>query len=117
MECRKWLKEQKEQNNKKGVSKEDNKERVAAASEEVLIICEDAINFTCHESSQVIDSGASIHATSRRDFFSTYISSDYSVDRMGNYGAAKVIGMGHVCLETNIGCKLVLKNVRHIPDI
>ncbi|GMP79351.1 hypothetical protein CsSME_00034932 [Camellia sinensis var. sinensis] len=36
---------------------------------------------------------------------------------MGNEGLSKIIGMGDVCLETNLGCKLLLKDVRHVPDI
>lgn len=36
---------------------------------------------------------------------------------MGNDGVSKVVGIGDVCLETNNGTKLVLKNVKHVPDI
>ncbi|KAK0604489.1 hypothetical protein LWI29_016179 [Acer saccharum] len=36
---------------------------------------------------------------------------------MGNNGVVKVVGMGDVCLETNNGMMLLLKNVKHILDI
>ena len=36
---------------------------------------------------------------------------------MGNSGVSKIVGIGDVCLETTIGNKLVLKDVRHVPDI
>ena len=36
---------------------------------------------------------------------------------MGNNGVAYAIGIGDVCLETNNDTTLVLKNVKHIPDI
>nr|KYP59393.1 Retrovirus-related Pol polyprotein from transposon TNT 1-94 [Cajanus cajan]KYP59401.1 Retrovirus-related Pol polyprotein from transposon TNT 1-94 [Cajanus cajan] len=36
---------------------------------------------------------------------------------MGNQGVSKVVGIGEIWLKTNIGCKLHLKNVRHIPDM
>ena len=36
---------------------------------------------------------------------------------MGNDGSAKAIGMRDVCLETSNGTMLILKNVKHIPDI
>jgi transposase InsO family protein len=65
----------------------------------------------------VIDSGASFHVTSRADFFTSYNEGDYGVVRMGNEGVSKIVGMGNVCLETSVGCKLVLKDVRHVPDI
>ncbi|KAF2285612.1 hypothetical protein GH714_005807 [Hevea brasiliensis] len=35
----------------------------------------------------------------------------------GNDGMSKVVGTGIVCLETNIGTKLLLKDVRHAPDV
>ena len=30
---------------------------------------------------------------------------------------SKIVGMGDICLETNIGYSLVLKNVRYVLDI
>ncbi|RVW40094.1 Retrovirus-related Pol polyprotein from transposon TNT 1-94 [Vitis vinifera] len=42
----------------------------------------------------VIDSGASIHATPRKDFFTSYTFGDFGSVRMGNDGSAKAIGMG-----------------------
>ena len=36
---------------------------------------------------------------------------------MGNSGVSKIVGIGDVCLETSIRNKLVLKDVRRVPDI
>ena len=36
---------------------------------------------------------------------------------MGNNDTSKVIGIGTVCLKTNNGTKLILKNIRHAPYI
>ena len=36
---------------------------------------------------------------------------------MCNEGLSKIIGIGDVCLETNVGCKLLLKDVRQVPDM
>ncbi|XP_065031809.1 flavonoid 3',5'-hydroxylase 1-like isoform X3 [Musa acuminata AAA Group] len=65
----------------------------------------------------VIDTGASYHATPRREFFATYRSGNFGVVKMGNYGTADIIGMGDIHLKTNLGCKLVLKDVRHVVDL
>ena len=65
----------------------------------------------------MIDSSASIHATPRKDFFTSYTFGDFGSVRMGNDGSAKAIGMGDVHLETSNGTVLILKNVKHIPDI
>ena len=36
---------------------------------------------------------------------------------MKNEGASKIVGMRDICLEPNIGCKLLLKDVRHVPNV
>ncbi|KAG8382299.1 hypothetical protein BUALT_Bualt05G0062400 [Buddleja alternifolia] len=36
---------------------------------------------------------------------------------MANHGVTEVIGMGNINLETDTGCRLILRDVRHIPDI
>ena len=36
---------------------------------------------------------------------------------MGNEDVSKIVGMGDIFLETNIGFKLLLRDVRHVPDI
>ena len=77
----------------------------------------DVINLACHDSCWVIDSGVSIHAISRKDYFVFYAPSDYGVTRMGNNGVAKIVGKGDVCLETPNGSQLVLKDVKHVLDI
>jgi hypothetical protein len=36
---------------------------------------------------------------------------------MGNSGSSTIVGKGTICIETNTGCRLVLDDVRHVPDI
>ena len=36
---------------------------------------------------------------------------------MGNNNYADIVGIGDICVETNTGYTLELKNVRHVPDI
>lgn len=64
-----------------------------------------------------MDSGASFHVTSRRDFFSSYISDDFGHVRMRNGNTSKIMVKGDICLETNIGYYLTLEDVRHVPDM
>ncbi|KAK0597296.1 hypothetical protein LWI29_023800 [Acer saccharum] len=108
--------------NEKGKEKKtDNSndgDRFSTITDDFLVVYDDdVVNLACHETSWVIDSGASIHATSRRDFFASYTSGDFRDVKMGNNAVAKVVGMGDVCLETNNGMMLLLKNVKHIPYI
>ena len=65
----------------------------------------------------VIDSGASFHVTSWADFFTSYLQGEFGNVRIGNEDVSKIVGMGDIRLETNIGCKLLLRDVRHVPDI
>ncbi|MHC6132813.1 hypothetical protein L8N14_020250, partial [Serratia marcescens] len=64
----------------------------------------------------IVDSGASFHATPHRDLFSRYVPGD-GIVKMGNDGKSQVIGMGDVILSTKFSGRLVLKDVRHIPDL
>ena len=36
---------------------------------------------------------------------------------MGNEIISEVVGIGTICLETRVGIKLVLNNVKHAPDL
>ena len=36
---------------------------------------------------------------------------------MGNASSSKIVGVGEVQIKTNVGCTMVLKDVRHIPDL
>ena len=36
---------------------------------------------------------------------------------MGNDGVSKVMGVGDVCLQTNMGIQLLLRGVKHAPDV
>ena len=65
----------------------------------------------------MVDTVASFHITARRDFFSSYTSGSFGWVRMGNEAKCEIVDMGYVELETSIGCKLVLKDVRHVPEM
>lgn len=95
-----------------------NNDRVATATDDLVIVCySDNVNLACTETNWVIDSGASIHVTSKKEFFNSYTPGNFGTLKMGNDGLAKVMGIGNVCLEAANGSKLVLRDVRHVPDI
>ena len=37
--------------------------------------------------------------------------------KMGNSSYSKIVGIGDVCIETNVGSTMMLKDVRHVPDL
>ncbi|CAL9011600.1 unnamed protein product [Prunus brigantina] len=65
----------------------------------------------------IVDFGASFHVTSRRDFFTSYTNGDFGNVRMGNDKLSKIVGRRDISLETNTSCHLVLKDMRHVPDM
>ena len=65
----------------------------------------------------MVDTTSSFHITARRDFFSSYTSGSFGWVRMGNEAKCEIVGMEDVELETSIGCKLVLKDVKHVPEM
>jgi hypothetical protein len=67
--------------------------------------------------SWVVNSGASFHITSHKEYFTSYTNGVTGQVRMGNSGSLTIVGKGIICIETNTGCRLVLDKVRHIPDI
>jgi hypothetical protein len=115
-ECKKFKKEQLKE---KGKEQKEEKDTTAIAldNDVVLAFYEAYANITCNESTWVVDTAASFHITPHRDFFSSYTSGNFGWVRMGNEAKCKIVGMENIQLETNIGCKLILRDVRHVLEM
>ncbi|VFQ89135.1 unnamed protein product [Cuscuta campestris] len=111
--------ERKDKNENSEQKPEEKNTTALASSDDDLFVIGDhgLLNVACDDCTWVIDSGASYHITSHREYFSSYTSGNFGHVRMGNDGSSKIVGMGDVCLETSTGCRLVLRDVRHVPDI
>ena len=79
-------------------------------SNECLHVDEQGIEWT-------INTAASYHATLHLELFSYYRVKDFGTVKMENSSHSKIVGIGDVCFETNMGCKLTLKDVRHVPNL
>ncbi|KAJ8466528.1 hypothetical protein OPV22_029080 [Ensete ventricosum] len=114
---------QPKKNKKRGkeVEHTESKENITATVQGsdylILSTSDDIFSYVCQDLKWIIDTGASYHATPRREFFATYRSGNFGVVKMGNYDTANIIGMGDIHIKTNLGCKLVLKDVRHVVDL
>lgn len=117
--CFKFKRDEKNGKSKDEKNNHENNNTIASAfTGDLVIVCdENLINVVCHETSWIVDSGASHHVTSRKEFFTSYTSGDFGTLKMGNNGLSKVVGFGNVCLLTNNGATLLLKDVRHAPDV
>ena len=49
--------------------------------------------------------------------FESYTGGDFGKVKMANHSMTEAIGIGDVVLVSNSGSKLVLRDVRHVPDI
>lgn len=68
------------------------------------------------DESWVLDSGASFHATSQKEFFKNYVSGNLGKVYLGNEQSCEIVGKIEVKIKLN-GSVWELKNVRHIPDL
>ena len=49
--------------------------------------------------------------------FESYTGGDFGKVKMANHGMTEAVGIGDVVLVSDMSCKLVLMDVRHVPDI
>ena len=124
MECRSFKRDQKAGNVKPDqislTKKQEEKSTTAIVLKEDLLYLvgeSNILNIACDESSWIVDSGASFHVTPHENFFSSYQRGDFGTVQMGNQDRSKIVGIGDITLTTSTGCKLVLKDVRHVPTM
>ncbi|KAK2982064.1 hypothetical protein RJ640_003189 [Escallonia rubra] len=64
-----------------------------------------------------VDSGVSIQCTPHRDCFCDYVHGDYGHVTLGNGYRCSIVGKGKVEIKLSNRGTLVLKDVRHIPEL
>nr|KYP66486.1 Retrovirus-related Pol polyprotein from transposon TNT 1-94 [Cajanus cajan] len=91
----------------------------SASDDEITLLCNQG--ECCHiaepDEEWIIDSAASYHCVPKREYFTTYRKGDFGHVNMGNKSTSQIVGIGDIHLQTGVGCTLILKDVRHIPDI
>ncbi|KAG6401055.1 hypothetical protein SASPL_137900 [Salvia splendens] len=102
----------------RGNNENAEKDITAVATDgDVVVVCDDAcVSSSCQHSDWIVDWGASYHITPYHDMFASYTGGSFGKVRMANHGMTEVAGIGYIHLP-GTGCKLVLKDVRHVPDI
>ena len=65
----------------------------------------------------VIDSTSSYQVTPKKEPFTSYKARDFGRVKIGNNIYANIVGIGDICVETNTGYTLELKNMRHVLDM
>ena len=59
----------------------------------------------------VVDSAATHQVIRTKELFTTYKAGDFGTVKMGNTNYLKIVGIGDVCIKTNVGFTVILKNV------
>ena len=65
----------------------------------------------------VVDSTAFHHVFLTKWLFTTYKAGDFGTMKMSNSSYSKIVKIGDVCIETNVGSTVMLKDVRHVLDL
>ena len=97
--CYAWKREQKEGKNQR---KDENKNTTAALFDEDVAVLffgdEECLLVTDNEVEWIIDTTASYHVTSNKEFFTSYRPGDFGTVKMGNTSYSKIVGIGDVCM-------------------
>ncbi|GJX38414.1 putative RNA-directed DNA polymerase [Tanacetum coccineum] len=109
-------------NNQKNKHKKDNdgddNTKVNTTTDEFFVCYDyDMVNLANDDSSWILDSGATCHVATRKDYYSSYTPSDFGIVRMDNTGLSRIAGIGDIFLKFDTGMELVLHNVKHVPDM
>ncbi|GKD56389.1 retrovirus-related pol polyprotein from transposon TNT 1-94, partial [Tanacetum coccineum] len=122
--CRQLKKENKKKNynNQKNKHKKDDdgddSTEVNTTTNEFFVCSDyDMVNLAHDDSSWILDSGATCHVATRKEYFSSYTPGDFGVVRMDNTGLSRIAGIGDICFKFDTGMELVLHNVKHVPDM
>ena len=78
---------------------------------------ETCLHVSREDTEWVVDTAASYHVTPHKEYFTTYKAGDFGVVKMGNSSFSDVVGIGDVQIKTSSGSTIILKDVRHVPDL
>ena len=111
-----WKGEQNQENQKK----EENKNTIALITrgdEDVAVLVNECLHIGDKMIEWVVDTVASYHAMPNRELFTTYKAGDFGCVKMGNTTNSNIVGIGDIFIQTNVGYRLKLQDVRHVPDL
>ena len=90
-----------EQNKQNQEKYDDNVIAFISNNDEVLVLSDECL----HVDEQIVDIATFYHATPHLELFSDYKVGDFDTVKMGDSSHSKIVGMGDVCFETNMGSK------------
>ena len=88
---------------------------VTRGDEDVAVLVNECPNIGDQMIEWVVDTAASYYATPNRELFTIYKAGDFECVKMGNTTNSNIVGIGDICIHTNVGYQLKLQDVRHVP--
>ena len=58
-----------------------------------------------------------IHVVCTKKLFTTNKVGNFGTVKMDNMSYSRIVGISDECIKTNVGCTVMLKNVRHVPNL
>ena len=117
-DCQHWNKRQNKGKYEKNDSEKNTTTAVIAEDVVVLSIEEQKCEHVAHNDVEwVVDSASSHRVIPTKELFTTYKVGDYGTMKMGNSSFSKIVVIGDVCIKTNVGSTMMLKDVRHVPNL
>ena len=114
--CKVWKREQNQGTQKKKENKNITA-LITCSDEDVVVVVEECLHVGDLMTELVVDTTTSYHATPNRELFSTYKVGDFGCVKMGNTANSNIVGIGDSCMHTNVGYQLMLRDVRHVPNL
>ena len=59
----------------------------------------------------IVDSATPHHIIPTKGLFTTYKAGYFGIIKMGNFSYSKIMRIGNVCIKTNVGSTVMLKDV------
>lgn len=115
--CYKWLDEQGQSSSQ---PKNKGGETLVIIPGDVALCSnhdETCLHISREDTEWVVDTAASYHVTPHKDYFTTYKAGDFGAVKMGNSSSSGIVGIGDVQIKTSAGSTIILKDVRHVPDL
>lgn len=90
---------------------------VSCKEQGCLSVANDHLNVADDQIEWVVDTGASYYATFSRETFTTYKAWNFGAVNIANSSNLKIIWIGDVYVQTNIGWTMTLKDMQHVFDV
>ena len=100
--------------------KEENKKTttpVTCSDEDTIVFVKECLYVGDQMIEWVVDTAASYHVMQNRELFITYKAGYIGCVMMENTANSNIVRIGDICIQTNVGYRLMLRDVRHVPDL